>query len=116
MEKSIQLRESDGSPAATEFLLALMDRLESDKQKVTAAASRDEQCSVLLRFANDVFDKGDAEDRAGAASKATARTFYAAGVFFDALVQFGDLEPEAEAKKKYAKWKVRDPDTGGPEA
>ena len=42
------------------------------------------------------------------ADKGTARTFYAAGNFFDILAQFGELSEEVKQKKKYAKWKAAD--------
>lgn len=48
------------------------------------------------------------EDQQGVADKSTARTFYAAGVFFDVMQQFPDLDPEIEHKRKYAKWKATD--------
>lgn len=40
------------------------------------------------------------EDQIGVADKNTARTFYAAGVFYDVIQQFKDLlEPEIEVRK-----------------
>jgi len=42
------------------------------------------------------------------ADKSTARTFYAAGVFFDVMQQYPDLDPEIERQRKYAKWKATD--------
>jgi vacuolar protein sorting-associated protein VTA1 len=54
-----------------------------------------------------VFNKADEEDRAGLADKDTARTFFAAGVFFDILSQFGEVSKDIADKKKYAKFKVR---------
>ncbi len=43
------------------------------------------------------------------ADKNTAKTFYAAGVFYDVMQQFKDLlEPEIEKKRKYCKWKAAD--------
>ncbi|CAM9846272.1 unnamed protein product, partial [Heterosigma akashiwo] len=77
----------------------------------------------MTEFAHAVFARADEEDRAGLADKGTARTFYAAANFYDALAQFGDLAPEPLQKKKYAKWKAaeilkavkegRDPAPGG---
>ncbi|GMF16797.1 unnamed protein product [Phytophthora lilii] len=42
----------------------------------------------------EIFSKADDEDRAGMANKSTARTFYAAGTFFDILNQFGDISED----------------------
>jgi len=36
--------------------------------------------------------RADDEDRAGAATKATAQAFYAASLFFDVARQFGELD------------------------
>ena len=38
----------------------------------------------------------------------TARTFYAAGPFFDILKQFGELEIDVQEKTKYCKFKAAD--------
>ncbi|KAG6489488.1 hypothetical protein ZIOFF_050759 [Zingiber officinale] len=38
----------------------------------------------------------------------TAKTFYAASIFFEILYQFGELQPEIEQKQKYAVWKATD--------
>ena len=85
MELGIALRDkASDAEAATTFLLSLMDTLESKKEKL-GDLTREEQEQVLCQFAEDVFAKADAEDRAGRASKATAKTFYAASIFFDAL-------------------------------
>ncbi|XP_028754218.1 protein HOMOLOG OF MAMMALIAN LYST-INTERACTING PROTEIN 5 isoform X2 [Neltuma alba] len=40
--------------------------------------------------------------------KNTAKTFYAASIFFEILNQFGALQPDLEQKQKYAAWKAAD--------
>ncbi|KAF3771488.1 Protein-like OF MAMMALIAN LYST-INTERACTING PROTEIN 5 [Nymphaea thermarum] len=59
-------------------------------------------------FALNVFGKADKQDRAGRADLNTAKTFYAASLFFEILGQFGDLQPDIEQKMKYAAWKAAD--------
>ena len=108
MELGIALRDkASDAEAATTFLLSLMDTLESKKEKL-GDLTREEQEQVLCQFAEDVFAKADAEDRAGKASKSTAKTFYAASIFFDALSQFGERGEEVEEKCRYAKYKAAD--------
>ncbi|KAA8527016.1 hypothetical protein F0562_008755 [Nyssa sinensis] len=62
----------------------------------------------LEGFASNVFAKADKQDRAGRADLNTAKTFYAASIFYEILNQFGDLQPELEQKQKYAVWKAAD--------
>ncbi|KAE8726889.1 Microtubule-associated proteins 65-1 isoform 1 [Hibiscus syriacus] len=50
----------------------------------------------------------DKQDRAGRADLNTAKTFYAASIFFDIINQFGPLQPDLEKKQKYAVWKAAD--------
>jgi vacuolar protein sorting-associated protein VTA1 len=108
MELGIALRDTAQDPAAaTTFLLSLMDTLEAKKQAL-GDLNREEGEQVVCQFAEDVFGKADAEDRSGRASKATARTFYAASIFFDALTQFGERGEEVEEKCRYAKYKATD--------
>ncbi|KAK6919287.1 Vta1/callose synthase, N-terminal [Dillenia turbinata] len=38
----------------------------------------------------------------------TAKTFYAASIFYEILNQFGELHPDLEQKRKYAAWKAAD--------
>ncbi|KAL5988017.1 hypothetical protein ACLOJK_035780 [Asimina triloba] len=59
-------------------------------------------------FALNVFAKADKQDRAGRADLNTAKTFYAASIFFEILNQFGELQPDLEQKQKYAVWKAAD--------
>mmetsp|Transcript_3963 Transcript_3963/g.6239 ORF Transcript_3963/g.6239 Transcript_3963/m.6239 type:complete len:372 (-) Transcript_3963:69-1184(-) len=88
----------------------LLGNLEGEKQ-VMSAFTKDEAKFLCSKFANKIFDKADLEDRTGDATKATAKTFYAAGSFLDILQQFyqddDDSEELAELRKKaiYAKWK-----------
>ncbi|AQK83950.1 LYST-interacting protein 5-like protein [Zea mays] len=60
----------------------------------------------LEGFALNVFVKADKQDRAGRADINTAKTFYAASIFFEILNQFGELQPDIEQKQKYAIWKA----------
>lgn len=122
MEVGISLKEEATDQGAVQgFLISLIERLEKDKDP---NLSKDEGEQVVFKFASDVFARADAEDRAGNATKSTARTFYAASVFFDCLKQFGDRGHEADEKCRYAKWKATDilkaikegrrPSPGGP--
>ncbi len=74
------------------FLLSMLDSLESEKKAINMPPS-DRQL-ICERFAFHVFGIADNEDRAGVASKETARTFNAAATFFDILEQFGELSSE----------------------
>ncbi|KAJ8598093.1 hypothetical protein CTAYLR_005570 [Chrysophaeum taylorii] len=123
MELGIALRGEAGGENGDKtqaFLLSLMERLEASKPEV----SKEDGEQIVYKFASDVFDRADAEDRGGRATKSTARTFYAASIFFDTLKQFGDRGHEVDEKCRYAKWKAADilkalkegraPSSGGP--
>ncbi|KAI9906528.1 hypothetical protein PsorP6_003975 [Peronosclerospora sorghi] len=105
MELGIKLRENDASNEATDYLLSLMDRLEDEKNKLPEF-TQEEGKEICEDFAMEIFSKADDEDRAGMATKSTARTFYAAGTFFDILNQFGDLSEDIAEKRRYCKYKA----------
>ena len=106
MELGIALRDrASDAEGATKFLLGLMDELEGEKQSL-GDVSREEGEQIVFQFANEVFARADSEDRARRAGKQTAKTFYAASVFFDAMKQFGERGEEVEEKTRYAKWKA----------
>ena len=62
----------------------------------------------MERFAMEIFDKADRVDRAGAATESTAKTFYAAVYFIQALETFGELPDELVKKARYSLWKAAD--------
>ncbi|CAI5730728.1 unnamed protein product [Peronospora farinosa] len=105
MELGIKLRENDTSNEATDYLLSLMDRLEGEKEKLPEF-TQEEGKEICEDFAMEIFSKADDEDRTGIATKSTARTFYAAGTFFDILHQFGDISEDVQEKRRYCKYKA----------
>jgi vacuolar protein sorting-associated protein VTA1 len=105
MEKGIKLKSK--SPDVNTFLLSLMNALEASK-KVIGPIKDDAGAVTCENFALSIFTKADEEDRAGVATKDTAKTFYAAATFFDILEQFGDLDQEIQEKRRYSKWKAAD--------
>ncbi|OQR97783.1 vacuolar protein sorting-associated protein VTA1 [Achlya hypogyna] len=107
MELGIKLRENDASDEATHYLLALMESLESEKAALPPH-SQEEGRIICENFAFDIFMRADEEDRAGNSNKNTARTFYAAGSFFDILKQFGQPSEDTIEKTKYSKYKAAD--------
>lgn len=105
MELGISLQDQiEDKATAQQFLLSLIERLERDKPPIT----KEEGEQTVFAFASDVFARADTEDRTSGSGKNTARTFYAASVFFDTLKQFGDRGLEADEKCRYAKWKAAD--------
>ncbi len=118
MDQAMLLRDQSNQKEVMPFLLALMDKLEVEKKGV-AGKSGAEGRALVQAFADRVFTKADEEDQIGAADKNTARTFYAAGVFYDVMQQFkpvpgeateaeAEAERELERRRKYCKWKAAD--------
>ena len=106
---------STSSDVAKGCLGELLGQLEGEKQAMSVF-SRVESRQICRNFAEQIFEKANAEDRSGGADKGTARTFYASASFFEILQQFnedvGDAEGNAEEAKEdeqkrlYAKWKA----------
>jgi len=104
------------SSAAKTCLGKILADLESEKAAMDNF-TKEEAGFLCRQFAQKIFDKADLEDRDGAATKDTARTFYAAATFWQILEQFtsgsdqGDEEAAEvvnEDRKRivYAKWKA----------
>lgn len=103
------------SPAAKTCLGTILGDLEKEKSKMDNF-TRDEAAFLCRKFAMNVFNKADNEDRAGLAGKGTAKTFYAAQSFLQMLDQFAttpsdegdENEQRTEDKKRilYCKWKA----------
>jgi len=82
-------------PAAKACLGELLNDLEKEKAAM-AVFSKEEHWKISRKVADRVFEKADAEDRAGVANKGTAKTFYAAGTFYEILQQFHEKEKQGE--------------------
>ncbi|KAL3784231.1 hypothetical protein ACHAW5_001034 [Stephanodiscus triporus] len=124
----IPLAGQDGD--AKSCLGELLNQLEKEKDAMSVF-SKDEHWKICRKVADRVFDKANAEDRAGVATKGTAKSFYAAGTFYEILQQFygggggkggredgdgaggddetgGGKEEEEEKRRLYCKWKATD--------
>ncbi|KAG4161690.1 hypothetical protein ERO13_D01G071200v2 [Gossypium hirsutum] len=105
MEKGLKIPVSERTKTTIALLVSLMKQLEKDKKSLTLGS---EDNLYLEGFALNVFAKADKQDRAGRADLNTAKTFYAASIFFEIISQFGPLQPDLEQKQKYAAWKAAD--------
>lgn len=105
MEKGLKIPNNERTKTTNALLVSLMNQLEKDKKTVKLAP---EDNLHLEGFALNVFGKADKQDRAGKADLSTAKTFYAASIFFEILNQFGPVQPDLEQKQKYAIWKAAD--------
>lgn len=105
MERGLKIPPKHRTNTTNSLLVSLMNQLEKDKMSVKLGP---EDNLYVEGFASNVFAKADKQDRAGRADINTAKTFYAASIFFEILTQFGDVQPELEQKQKYAVWKAAD--------
>ncbi|KAL5199366.1 hypothetical protein ABZP36_020569 [Zizania latifolia] len=103
MEKGMRIPQKERTKTTNSILISLMNQLEKDKKSLTLGS--DDQLH-LEGFALNVFAKADKQDRAGRADINTAKTFYAASIFFEILNQFSELQPDLDQKQKYAIWKA----------
>ena len=88
---------------------AVMKQLEADKAAGRGpGGSREEDQLHVEGFAQQIFAKADKVDRAGCATVNTARSFYAAAIFFEVLGVFGAVDEEVQHMQKYAAWKAAD--------
>mmetsp|Transcript_26567 Transcript_26567/g.45349 ORF Transcript_26567/g.45349 Transcript_26567/m.45349 type:complete len:413 (+) Transcript_26567:152-1390(+) len=120
--QGIPLASSPGADASAKtYLGELLGELEREKEAM-AVFSKSEHWKICRKVSDRVFEKADGEDRGGVANKGTAKTFYAAGTFYEILQQFYDKEEEGvemeeevkerrkeeEQRRLYCKWKATD--------
>lgn len=103
MERGLRIPQKERTKTTSALLVSLMNQLEKDRKALTLGP---DDSLYVEGFASNVFAKADKQDRAGRADLNTAKTFYAASIFFEILHQFGELQPEIEQKQKYAVWKA----------
>ncbi|KAG5647768.1 hypothetical protein DXG03_008491 [Asterophora parasitica] len=100
-------------PASRDVLFALLGVLESLKKEIGPHDAIDVEsvsAAYVENFALKVFVMADNEDRAGAATRSTAKKFLAAANFLEVLKVFPETEEtnSTEEKIKYSKWKAAD--------
>lgn len=105
MERGLKIPQNERTKTTNALLVSLMNQLEKDKKCLKLGP---EDNLHLEGFALNLFAKADKQDRAGRADLNTAKTFYAASIFFEILNQFGELPPDLEQKQKYSVWKAAD--------
>jgi vacuolar protein sorting-associated protein VTA1 len=99
------------SPASKTALGTILNDLEKEKVAMSAF-TREESKFLCTQFAEKIFQKADADDRAGLADKNTAKSFYAAASFMEILQQFYTDDDESEEREEerkrivYSKWKA----------
>lgn len=96
MERGLKIPQSERTKTTNSILKSLINQLEKDKKSLKL--SPDDHLH-LEGFALNVFAKADKQDRAGRADLNTAKTFYAASIFFEILNQFGELAPDVSLSK-----------------
>ncbi|KAJ6333294.1 hypothetical protein OIU77_009208 [Salix suchowensis] len=96
MEKGLRIPQNERTKTTNSLLISLMKQLEKDKKSLKLGP---EDNLYLEGFALNVFGKADKQDRAGRADLSTAKTFYAASIFFEIITQFGELQPDLEQKQ-----------------
>jgi len=116
-----KLRKAQGDKRElTNMLLQEIEAAEKLKPRIDTSNGQRE----METFAIGVFEAADGEDRRGPITDNTVRKFTVAVLFLDVLTQFGELAPDLEEKRRYAKYKAtyirkclaegRTPDPGPP--
>ncbi|XP_029050228.1 vacuolar protein sorting-associated protein VTA1 homolog [Osmia bicornis bicornis] len=103
------LKLSTKSPKETNFLMKLMDWLETTKKELrdNEAITNDVAAQAHLEnWALKLFLYADKNDREGNFGKNIIQSFFTAGLLYDVLTTFGELTEEAAQNRKYAKWKA----------
>lgn len=101
------LKLEQRSSKVKETLERAMDALERAKGSLTLNEENDEL--EFENFALKIFARADEADRRGCRTVNTAKLYYAASVFLDALRQFedeGELGEDLANKRRYAAWRA----------
>ncbi|KAJ3010739.1 UNVERIFIED_CONTAM: hypothetical protein HDU68_002003 [Siphonaria sp. JEL0065] len=93
------------------YMLNLLDGLEREKAKIGSHDALTNDVvgySHVENFALKIFVSADNEDRAGKASKKTAKSFLAAATFLEVLKVFGPIDEAVQEKIRYGRFKAVD--------
>lgn len=105
LTKAINLRDNSDE-RANRFVTGLLEKCETMKKQIPP--DNGTHRGIVEEFALRVFDHADDEDRADQATKATARSFYAAMCFLEVCTVFAPLTEDLTERLNYARWKAAD--------
>ncbi|KAI5066275.1 hypothetical protein GOP47_0018899 [Adiantum capillus-veneris] len=89
---------------ATDMMLStLMQQLTEDTKSIQLSSN---DSLYIENFALSMFMRADKQERSGNVEMKTAKTFYAASLFFEILQNFGDVPLDVQQKQKYAAWRA----------
>ncbi|CAD7702683.1 unnamed protein product [Ostreobium quekettii] len=94
------IRIEERAPEADQLLGKVLSHLESDKPYINL--DQDGDAEYCEKFALGVFRNAERKDRAGQATRDTAKAYYAASIFIEIVKQFGELTDELEQYRRYA--------------
>ncbi|GMH64701.1 hypothetical protein TrVE_jg8505 [Triparma verrucosa] len=122
VELSLPILKTSTDPLSKSTLLSIMSSLETEKSSVGDAFTKVEAYTVCRDFAQKVLSSADASYASVYAlssvdypsAKNCARSYFAAGVFFDVLAVFENASVEEaiiekddiSSRRKYAKWRA----------
>jgi hypothetical protein len=102
------------NPDLKGLLMELMDDIAAKKKSELAGELfeqyKDKEPEFIKRFATTIWKRADNTDRAGKATRQTAKAFFASSIFFQCLDQYDCPEDIKEVAPlvKYAKFKTND--------
>ncbi|KZC07811.1 Vacuolar protein sorting-associated protein VTA1 like protein [Dufourea novaeangliae] len=103
------LKLSTKTSEETNFLLKLMDWLETTKKESRENEAITNEVAAqahLENWALKLFLYADKNDRAANFNKNIVQSYFTAGLLYDVLTVFGELTEEATQNRKYAKWRA----------
>lgn len=106
VQKVVGQQQHTRSPEVEAYLVNVLEQLELTKEKFQGMAEiedRDVGKQKVVKFALQVFNNADREERARQASRQTASKFLAAATFLEICQVFGESEKDVVDKRKYAK-------------
>lgn len=105
LQRSMEIRDPSDENAIR-FITGLLEKC--DQQKNAIGPDDGTHRQHLEKFALNVFDMADNEDRTGVADKETAVKFFAAMCYLEVCTVLGPLSTELQNRMAYAKWKAGD--------
>ncbi|MCO5605943.1 hypothetical protein L7F22_060129 [Adiantum nelumboides] len=87
-----------------EIMLSTLDQQLAKDTKSIQLSSKDSL--YIENFAMSMFMRADKQERCGNVEMRTAKTFYAASLFFEILQNFGGVRLDVQEKQRYAAWRA----------
>uniref|UniRef100_A0AC35UH48 Vacuolar protein sorting-associated protein VTA1 n=1 Tax=Rhabditophanes sp. KR3021 TaxID=114890 RepID=A0AC35UH48_9BILA len=106
VQQGIRCPKSNDGDKFLGIMLSTLERMKIDFASVDTIIHQVAGQSHMEEVTYKIFEYANEQDKIGNTDRNTVKSFYTAGLLFDVMSQFGELDEAMASARKYAKWRA----------